>query len=99
VNASSSSTDGAAVNTPNPTTSGLDDPVDEGVVSSPTVQSNSVTPHTEVTVPLSLSQTHDLPIKSGTPVDSQTEMSRSLDHAQQVVDAVKTWESAVGVIK
>jgi hypothetical protein len=78
----------------------MDDLVAEEVVSCPTVQSTSqVMSPTEVTVPLSLSQTHDLPIKRGTPVDSQAEMSHTLDHTQQVVDAMKSWESAVGVIK
>jgi hypothetical protein len=36
---------------------------------------------------------------SGLVADSQVEMSHTLDHAQEVVDAMKTWESAVGVIK
>ena len=36
---------------------------------------------------------------SGPVVDSQMETSYTLDHVQEVVDAMKTWERAVGVIK
>jgi hypothetical protein len=36
---------------------------------------------------------------SGPVADSQVEMLHTLGHAQEVVDAMKTWESAVGVIK
>jgi hypothetical protein len=58
---------------------------------------------TEVTSPLSLSRTGDLPIEDSIPVglaaDTRIEMSHALDSAEEAMDAVKTWNSAVHVIK
>jgi hypothetical protein len=56
-----------------------------------------------VTAPLSSSRTGNLPIGGSTPVgpaaDTRTEMSHTLDSAEGAMDAVKTWKSAVHVIK
>jgi hypothetical protein len=45
----------------------------------------------------------DPPIESGTPagavVDSQMEMSRTLERTEEALDAVKIWGSAVDIIK
>jgi hypothetical protein len=58
---------------------------------------------TTVTAPLSPSSRADLPGGGSTPVgpvaDSHTEMSRTLDSAEEAVDAMKTWKSAVDVVK
>jgi hypothetical protein len=100
VSANARSSPTAAVDTLTPRTA---DPAQEGAAS-PILQSNSeaIQP-TEVTAPLSLSQTSDLPIESSTPVgpvaDTRTEMSHTLDSAEEAMDAVKTWQSAVNVIK
>jgi hypothetical protein len=106
-NALSSETTATEIDTTNPrtATSSLDDPEDKRGATRPTVQSNSETKSpTEDTARLSpLSQTGNLPTKSDAPVgpvvDSQAEMSQTLDHAQELVDAMKTWEGAVGAIK
>jgi hypothetical protein len=68
----------------------------------PTVQVNTETmASTAVTAPLS--RIDDLPIESGTPAgavaDSQTEMLRALDRTEEALDMVKTWSSAVDIIK
>jgi hypothetical protein len=106
-NALPAETTATAVNTTNPRTAtrSLDDPDDKRGATCVTVQSNIETKSpTEVTARLSpLLQAGNLPIKSDAPVgpvaDSQAEMSQSLDHAQELVDAMETWEGAVGVIK
>jgi hypothetical protein len=45
----------------------------------------------------------DLPIEAGTSVgavaENQTEMSRTLECADEAMDTLKTWKSAIGVIK
>jgi hypothetical protein len=96
-NASSSLT--ALVNSPNSIAITLGNPVAEG---GPTVPVNTETmASTAITAPLS--GTGDLPIESGTPVgavvDSQVEMSRTLDRTEEALDTVKTWGSAVDIIK
>jgi hypothetical protein len=103
-NASSTLT--AAANTPIPTMTDLDNPVSEGGAARSTVQANSETMQsTAVTATLSpLSRTSDLATGSGTPVppmaDSQTEMSgTALRRAEGVIGTMKTWNSAVGLIK
>jgi hypothetical protein len=103
-NASSSLT--APVSTPNPTTVSLDDAVAEGSAARPIVQSNtneSIQP-TAATASLSpSSQTGDLRIEVSTSVepvaDSQAEMSRTLYSAEEAMDMIKTWSSAVDVVK
>jgi hypothetical protein len=60
---------------------------------------------TAVTAPLSPSpKTDDLPNQSDNPVgpeaDSQTEMSvTALRHAEEAIEAMKTWNGAVEVVK
>jgi hypothetical protein len=100
----------AAVNTPNPTAAEMansNDPVAEGGAMRHIVQSGSE-PTTADSTPLSRSSRNDaLPIKSGTPVrqvaEGQTEMSRTAlsraEEAIDVIDTIKTWESAVSAIK
>jgi hypothetical protein len=90
------------VNTSNPTTANVDHPVPEGDASPPNVQaSGELMQSTVVTAPPSLSV--DPPIESGTPAGpvagSQTDISRSLDRAEEAMDTVKTWKSAVETIK
>jgi hypothetical protein len=98
-NASSSRT--ATVNIPNLT---LDNPVTEGVTR-PIVQSDTDGAQpTAVSAPISdFSRTGDLLVDSGTSVgtvpDSQTGMSRHPDRAEEAMDAVTTWKSAVNVMK
>jgi hypothetical protein len=95
-NASSSQT--AAVNTPNLT---------EGGVTRPIVPSDTQTAQptgTGVTAPISdFSRTGDLLVDSGTPVgvvpDTQTGMSRHPDRAEEAVDVMTLWKSAVNVMK
>jgi hypothetical protein len=71
-----------AVNTQNPTTTNVEN----------------------VAPPSSLSRTSDLPNECGALVgmgpvaDSQMDMSFSLDRAEEAMDAVKTWKSAVETI-
>ena len=52
---------------------------------------------------LSVAQTSDPPIKSGTSggseADNQSDISSTLDRADHAMDAMKTWESTVGLIK
>jgi hypothetical protein len=67
-------------------------------------QSNrEITQSTGVTAPLSSFRTGDLPIEGSAPVgpaaDTRTEMSHTLDAADGAMGAVKTWKSAVHVIK
>jgi hypothetical protein len=97
VNASSSLT--APVNSPSSIAITPGNLVAEG---GPTVQVNTeAMSSTTVTAPLF--QTGDLPIESGTPagavVDSQMEMSRTLERTEEALDTVKTWGSAVDIIK
>jgi hypothetical protein len=103
-NANSSTT--AAGNILNRASVNLDNPAAEGStarvtdqVNDETVQPTAVTPHQSP-----LSQTTDLPTMSDTPVglvaDSQAEMSRTaLRHAEEAIDAMKTWSSAVETVK
>jgi hypothetical protein len=99
-NASSSRT--ATVNTPNLT---LGNPVTEGGVTRHIVQSDTESAQpTTVTAPRSdFSKTGYLLVDSGTPVeivpDSQPGMSRHPDRAEEAMDAVTTWKSAVDVMK
>jgi hypothetical protein len=88
-----------------PTTTDLDNPVSGGAARS-TVQANGETMQpVAVTATLSpLSRTSNLATRSGTPVppvaDSQTEMSgAALHRAEEVIGTMKTWNSAVGLIK
>ena len=109
-NAGSSLT--AAVDTPNRTAAEMADsnnPVAGGDAMRHIVQSGSDTMQfTADSTPLSRSSRNDaLPIKSGTlmrPIaGSQTEMSRAAlsraEEATNVIDTIKTWESAVSAIK
>jgi L-asparaginase/Glu-tRNA(Gln) amidotransferase subunit D len=78
------------VNTQNPTVV-----IDyQGGTARPTVQSNNETAQ---------STAGDLPIEPCTPArpvaESQMETSRNLDSAEEAVDAIKTWRSAVDVVK
>jgi hypothetical protein len=99
-NASSSRT----VNTPNLIPG---NPVTEGGAPRHIVQSDAETAQpTTVAAPLSdFSKTGDLLVDSGsgTPVgtvpDSQPGMSRHPDRAEEAMDAVTTWKSAVDVMK
>jgi hypothetical protein len=99
-NASSSRT--ATVNTPNLT---LDNPVPEGGVTRPIVQADAEAAQpTTVTAPISdSSRMGDLLVDSGIPVgtvpNSQTGISHHPDRAEEAMDAVTTWESAVNVMK
>jgi hypothetical protein len=100
INPNSSTT--AAVYTQNPIPTDVN-PVAEGDAARPSVQVSGETA-TAVTATLSpLSRTGDPPIESGALVgqvlDSQTEMSRSLDRAEKAMDTVKAWKSTVGTIK
>jgi hypothetical protein len=92
---SSSST--AAGNTPNFSTTNLDNPV---AAAPPDVQASSE-PIQSTVATLTLSS--DLPIESSTPVgavtDSRTDMSLSLDRAEEAMDTVKTWKSTIETIK
>jgi hypothetical protein len=97
-----------AVDTPEPTTADPDNPVAEGGAARPqaTVQAYGETMQpTAVATPQSrLSRPSGLPVEVGTPVgpvlDSRTEGSGSALHrAEEATDAMKTWNSAVGVIK
>jgi hypothetical protein len=89
----------------NPGMAEQDNPVAEGGAARPAVQANNETMQPmAVTTPLPpLSRTVAPPTESGTPMgpvaDSQAEMSRTLDHAGEVMDMIKSWESTVGVIK
>jgi hypothetical protein len=82
----------------------MDNPVTGGVMR-PIVQSKIDTAQpTAVTFPTSyFSSTGNLPIESGTPVarlaGRQTEMSRTVDRAEEDTDTVKAWKSAVNNIK
>jgi hypothetical protein len=97
----------AAVNTPNLTTTDLDNPVAEGGAAHPTVQANGETmqPMTVTASRSPLSRTSDLAIvESGTPVapvaDRQTEMSAGdLSRAEEAIGNMKTWNTAVGLIE
>jgi hypothetical protein len=86
----------AAINVPNPTPSDLDEAVDESSTGGPTNRLNSDTMQPmAANAPLSsLSQ-------GGTPVqpmaDGQT--SITLDRAEEAMDAMKSWKTAVSVIK
>ena len=102
VSSNSSSSQTATVNAPNLI---LDNPITEGGVTGPIVQSDTEAAQpTAVTVPISdFSRTGDLLVHSGTPVgtvpDNQTGMSRHPDRAEEAIDAVATWKSAVDVMK
>jgi hypothetical protein len=81
-------------------------PVVEGNGAPPTIQVNGETTQPAVVTPplLPLSRTSDLPIESSTSVlpasDSQTEMPRiALRRAEEAVNTMGTWGSAVGVVK
>jgi hypothetical protein len=70
----------------------------------PIFQSNPETAQLmEMTAPSRFSRAGDRPIESGTPVgtvaDSQAEMSRPPDHAEEIMDTVETWKSATHFIK
>jgi hypothetical protein len=82
----------------------VDNPVTEGGVTQPIIQSSTETAQLmSVTAPTHFSKTGGRPIESGTPVgtvaDSQAEISRPPDHAEEVMDTVETWKSAVNIIK
>jgi hypothetical protein len=95
----------AAIDTPNPATTILDDSA--GAVR-PTIQPNDETRQpTAVTAPLSpSSQTHALQTEGDTSVGSvsgsQAGMSCTLSHAGEVVEAMDTmeaWRSAIDIVK
>ena len=98
----------AAVNIPEPTTVDPDNPVAEGGAAGPqaSVQAygETIQPTAVATPQSRLSRLGGLPVEVGTPVgpvlDSQTEGSGSALHrAEEATDAMKTWNSAVDVIK
>jgi hypothetical protein len=104
VSANAGSSPTTVVNIPSPRTADPDDLVDQEGAAPPIVQSNSEAMQpTEVTSPLSLSLTGGLPIEGsifvGPATDTRAEMSHTLDIAEEAMDAVKTWRSAVYVIK
>ena len=85
---------------PNPGMSDLDNPVaEEGAAPS----TDTTGPAAFTTALSSSSRTGTAPIESGTPVapivDSQMEMSRTLDRAGEALDTVKTWKTTVSTIK
>jgi hypothetical protein len=102
VSSNASSSRITTVNTLNLT---LNNPDPEGGVTHPIVQSDTEAAQpTEVTAPISdFPRTGDLLVDSGTPVatapDSQTGMSRHPDRAEEAMDAVTIWESAVNIMK
>jgi hypothetical protein len=108
VSVNASSLPSAPVNTQDPTTV-VDDPLTEGGAASGIVQSNNETtlPKTDTAplFPSSGSGTGGVPIGTGTPAsvrpvaESQAEMSHTLYSAEEAMDAIKTWKSAVGVVK
>jgi hypothetical protein len=95
------------VNTPSPTVAHI--PVAEGSAVRFTVLANAEAMQlTSFTAPVfPLSQRGDLPIESGTPVRpvtlNETETSRATlsraEEAMNTMNTIKTWESAVNVIK
>jgi hypothetical protein len=105
MSANSSSFPTASAKTPNPTTVDFDGPVSEGSARRPAVQSNNeATQSTAVAAAHSpSSQPSDIPIERDTRVgpvtDSQTDMSRTLDSAEGAMDTMKSWKSAVDVVK
>jgi hypothetical protein len=93
----------AAVSIPDPATTNVDNPVAERGAAPPNVPASAEPMQsTAVTIPLP-PLSGDPPIESSTPVgpvaDSQTDMSRSLDRAEEAMDNVKTWKSTVETIK
>jgi hypothetical protein len=105
VSANTSSSLTAAVNNPNPTTTDLDNPV-VGGAARPAVRAYSETMQPRaVTAPLSpLSRPGDLPVEGSTAVrpvvDNQTEASRTVLHrTEEATNTMKTWNSAVEVIR
>jgi hypothetical protein len=105
-NADSSLT--TAVNTSNPVTTELDDPVTEGGAVRPTIQFIHETRQpTTVAAPQSpLSQTHGLPTEDNTPVRpgvvSEAEMSCTLgraEEAMEAMDTMKAWKTAIDIVK
>jgi hypothetical protein len=100
INSNSSTT--AAVSIPDPATTNVDNPVAERDPAPHDVQaSGEPIQSTAVTSPLPPSG--DPPIESSAPVgavaDSRTDMSHSLDRAEEAMDTVKTWKSTVETIK
>jgi hypothetical protein len=93
----------ATVYTQNPTPANVDNPVAERDPAPPSVQVSGDTATAGTATLSPLFRTGDPPIESGAPVgpaaDSQTNMSRSLDSAEEAMDTVKTWKSTVGTIK
>jgi hypothetical protein len=104
VSANASSLPSAPVNTQDHTTV-IDDPLAEGGAASRIVQSINETTQPEAdTAPLFPSSgTGGVPIGADAPVrpraESQTKMSRTLDSAEEAMGAIKTWKSAVDVVK
>jgi hypothetical protein len=86
----------AAINMPNPASSDLHEAVDESNTASPTIQLISdVMQPVAVNAPLpSLSQ-------GGTPMwpAADSQMSGSLDRAEEAMDMMKSWKTAVSIIK
>jgi hypothetical protein len=93
-----SSSPAAAANT-NPETANLDTGAAERGAERYSNLEN--TQSTGVTDPLSSSRTGDLEGSTsvGPAADTRIEMSHALDSAEEAMDAVKTWKSAVRVIK
>jgi hypothetical protein len=96
-NASSSPT--GAVNAPNSTSADMYDPIADRGSGRPTVQSTSEAMQSTEASP----RAGDLPIEVGSSMgavaENQTEMSRTLESADEAIDTLKTWKSAIGVIK
>jgi hypothetical protein len=95
LSANGSSSLAETVDTPNPP---VDNPITEGGVPRPIVQSSVDTAQrTAVTVPTShFSGTgNPVPILAG----RQMELSRTIDRAEEDTDTVKTWKAAVSNIK
>jgi hypothetical protein len=105
MSATASSSLTVAVNTPNPTpaeTADSDNPAAERGATRRIVGSHNETDQpTAVTTPLS--RAGDPPAAICAPVepilDSRTNISHTLDHAEEAMDTVKTWKSTVNVIK
>jgi hypothetical protein len=81
---------------PNPIPSGLDDAVDESSTAGPTNQLNSDNMQPmAASAPLSSLSQGGIPVQPM--VDSQ--MSVTLDRAEEAMDTMKSWKTAVSVIK
>lgn len=105
MSANESSSMSAEVDIPNPTMTHRDEPFAGGGARRSAAQvDNKIKQVTEATSLSPFLRTADpLPIESGTPVGpvvgTQTEMSSTLDRAEEAIDTVKTWKGTVDIIK